>query len=194
MIKKITFEKLLRLLKYPFAKLNYKEFHLSDRVMHPDLVTPRCIKMGEDVFIRAHCRIEGVTRYNDKEFSPCIIIRNGVSIEQNLHLTCAGKISIGNDTAIAANVSITDITHPYIDISRSIEKQDIEVSFVEIGPECKIYNNVVILPGVTIGRHCVLGANSVVNKDIPDYSVAVGVPAKVVKRYDFETKTWVKVD
>jgi len=50
------------------------------------------------------------------------------------------------------------------------------------------------MPNVTIGKHCIIGALSVVNKDIPSYSVAVGSPAKVVKQYDFDRKEWVKVN
>jgi len=53
---------------------------------------------------------------------------------------------------------------------------------------------VFVLPGVTIGRHSVVGANSVVNRDIPSYSVAVGAPARVMKRYDFDLKKWVRVN
>ena len=44
-----------------------------------------------------------------------------------------------------------------------------------------------------VGKHCVIGANSVVTKDIPDYSVATGIPARVIKKYDFEKKEWVRV-
>lgn len=53
--------------------------------------------------------------------------------------------------------------------------------------------NVVIVGNVHVGKHCVIGANSVVTKDIPDYSVAAGIPAKVIKRYDFEKEEWVRV-
>lgn len=69
-----------------------------------------------------------------------------------------------------------------------------EIGVVKIGENSKIYNNSVILPNVVIGKHCVIGANSVVNKDIPDYSVAVGSPAKVVKRYNFKTEQWEKTN
>lgn len=50
-----------------------------------------------------------------------------------------------------------------------------------------------VMPGVTIGRHCVIAAGSIVTKDIPDYCVAVGAPAKVVKKYNVETKKWEKI-
>lgn len=147
--------------------------------------------VGKDVYIGFNCRIEGVDKYRERIFTPRIILSDGVSIQQNVHITCASTIIVGNDTAIAANVTITDINHPYDDVSVAIEKQDIETKPVSIGADCKIYNNVVILPGVNIGKHCVIGANSVVTHDLPDYSVAVGAPAQVVKQYDFELKRWV---
>jgi acetyltransferase-like isoleucine patch superfamily enzyme len=73
-----------------------------------------------------------------------------------------------------------------------IEKQDISASDVYIDSDSKIYCNVVILPGTKIGRHVTIGANSVVSGLIPDFSVAVGAPAKIVKQYNFETKQWKK--
>lgn len=61
---------------------------------------------------------------------------------------------------------------------------------VSIGDETWIGTGVVIAGTVTIGKHCVIGANSVVTKDIPDYCVAAGNPCKIIKRYSFETKQW----
>lgn len=173
---------------------NYKEFHLNDRVISPLIITPSCIELEEEVYIGHHARIQGVLKYNKKKFSPLIHIGRGVAIQQNLHLTCANRVVIGANTGIGANVTITDINHPFSDINKAIEYQDIEVSEVIIGEDCKIYNNSVILPGVHIGRHVTIGANSVVNTDIPDYSVAVGAPAKVVRHYDFEKSKWVRIE
>ena len=183
----------IRVIPYVWHKARFKEFHFSDRIINPILLTPKYIELEEHVHIRDNARIEGVSRYNDKLFRPNIRVCSGVSIEQNLHLTCANSVCIGKNTAIAANVTITDISHPYINIDIPIEHQDIEVDEVVIGEDCKIYNNVVILPGVHIGRHVTIGANSVVNCDISDYSIAVGSPARVVKCYDFNKKEWIKV-
>ncbi|MDL2231940.1 acyltransferase, partial [Porphyromonadaceae bacterium OttesenSCG-928-L07] len=158
------------------------------------LITKSCIYSGEGVRVGKNARIEGVFKYNERSFKPKIVFGNRVSIEQNIHLTCASKIEIGNNTAIAANVSITDIHHPYTNIDIPIERQDIETKEVLIGEDCKIYNNVVILPGVKIGKHVTIGANSVVNKDIPDYCVIAGIPAKIIKQYNFETKIWEKFE
>lgn len=166
----------------------------SGSVVHKPLIfTSRCVSLGAGVGIWPNCRIEGVFSYMGRKFSPEIIIGNGVSIQQNLHLTCAQHIEIGSNTAIAANVTITDIDHPYQQIDIPIEQQPILTQPVLIGADCKIYNNSVILPGTTIGHHCVVGANSVVNGIFDHYCVIVGAPARVVKKYSFETNQWEKI-
>jgi acetyltransferase-like isoleucine patch superfamily enzyme len=135
--------------------------------------------------------MEGVSRYLNHVFTPEIIIEDNVTIEQNLHLTCANFIKIGRDTAIASNVSITDIIHPYEDIALPIDKQDIKTRDVIIGNSCKIYNNAIILPGTELGNHCVVGANTVlIGKKYRDFSVMVGNPSKVVKRYCTQVGKW----
>lgn len=175
-------------------KIRFKEWHLKSRVIKPLIITPKYISIGNNVVVLNDCRIQGVDKYNDVFFNPNIIIDDGVSIQQEFHLTCANEIIIGKNTAIAAHVTITDIHHPYTDINMSIEDQDIEVKSVCIGQDCKLYNGAVILPGVTIGNHVTVGANSVVNINIPDYSIVVGLPARIVKRYNFNTQNWEKTD
>lgn len=182
-----------RLFFYLFNLGRYKKLHFSSYVQAPIIITPSCISLHKYVIIGNNARIEGVYQYNDVLFTPHIEFHNGVRIEQNLHLTCANKIVVGCYTSIGANVTITDIHHSYEDIKKPIEKNDIVVKSVVIGDECKIYNNVVILPGVTIGKHVTVGANSVVTHDIPDYCVAVGAPAKVVKQYNQSTNKWESV-
>ncbi|MBO9731724.1 MAG: hypothetical protein J7623_23995 [Chitinophaga sp.] len=147
--------------------------------------------LGDSVHIGHHGRVEGVAAYMGIKYSPAILLEDRVTIQQNLHLTCAGSIEVGKDTAIAANVSITDIDHPYKDIQVAPEYQTLVVTPVVIGAACKIYNNVVILPGVKLGKHCVVGANAVVRKgDYPDYSIITGSPAIIVKRFDFNSNSW----
>lgn len=171
----------------------YGEIHLRCHIGRGSWLTPSCIFLGDGVYIGRNARIQGILRYNDRHFSPEIHIGDRVSIQQGIHLTCANRIVIGSNTAIAANVTITDIHHPYEDIHVPIEKQDIEVKEVVIGEDCKIYNNSVILPGVHIGRHVTIGANSVVTKDMPDYTVAVGAPARIIREFDFKSGVWERV-
>jgi acetyltransferase-like isoleucine patch superfamily enzyme len=162
-------------------------------IQKPLYLTPKFISCGNFVTIYPNARIEGVAKYNEKTFNPSIHFADNVSIQQNVHLTCANKITIGADTAVAANVSITDINHPYQNINIPVEKHDIEVGVVEIGEHCKIYNNAVILPNVKLGKHCVVGANSVVMAgNYPDYSILTGVPAKIVKHHNATTAKWEK--
>lgn len=174
-------------------KFCYKEYHFSCVIKPSIIITPGCISLKKNVYIGYHSRVQGIYHYNKYEYNPQIIIGKDVSIQQNLHLTSANRIEIGNNTAIAANVTITDIHHPYEDVDKPIELQDIIVKEVTIGSDCKIYNNVIILPGVHIGKHTTIGANSVVTIDIPDFSVAVGSPARIIKKYDFDEKKWKKV-
>ena len=106
----------------------------------------------------------------------------------------ASKVKIGDNVLIASHVLITSENHsidpesdiPYMD-------QPLESKPVEIGDCCWVGEKVCVLPGVKIGKKCVIGAGSVVTKSIPDYCIAVGNPAKVVKKYNFETHQWEKV-
>lgn len=187
-------DKFWHLLLFLWRRHSFAEYHYSDLIKKPLILTPRFIKMKEGVRIYHHARIEGVSKYKEASFSPMIVLNKGVSIQQNLHLTCANSIIIGENTAIAANVTITDIHHPYTDIYSPIEQQDIEVKSVEIGSDCKIYNNSVILPGARIGKHVTVGANSVVSGVFPDYCVIVGAPAHIIKRYDNKSLLWRETD
>jgi acetyltransferase-like isoleucine patch superfamily enzyme len=169
----------------------FKSFGKGSIIISPIKLSPDVIEMGSNVQIFKYARIEGVKSYLGIKYDPKIKISNNVFIQQNLHLTCANSIKIGENTAIAANVSISDINHPYKDITTPPELQQLEVSSVEIGSNCKIYNNVVILPGVKLGKHNVVGANSVViPADYPDFCLIAGVPSKIIKTYDHEKNEW----
>lgn len=97
---------------------------------------------------------------------------------------------------MAPYVSVYDHNHEWTDPDRPVHSQGVRLQSgdrVEIGYGSWIGTKVTIIGNVRIGRHCIIGANAVVTHDIPDYSVAVGIPARVVKRYDFNLKQWVKV-
>lgn len=163
-------------------------------IMPAFYLSPSHMELYNRVVIFDRARIEAVTKYVGILYNPRIILHDNVQIQQNLHLTCASKIEIGKNTAIGANVTITDIHHQYEDINLPIEQQAISIKDVFIGEDCKIYNNSVILPGTVIGKHCTVGANSVVNGTFPEFSVIVGSPARIVKRYSFEKQNWLKTD
>lgn len=185
---------LKRALLYNLRKRRFRYISKTAYIVDDKMLTSKHISIGDNAIIWYNCRIEGIEKYYSITYHPHIEIRSGVKIQQNVHITCANSVIIDKNTCVSAGVTITDINHPYTDIDVPIEKQNLEVKSVYIGPDSKIYNGVVVLPGTRIGKHCVIGANSVVTHDIPDYCVAVGAPAHVVKRYDFETKKWKNTD
>jgi acetyltransferase-like isoleucine patch superfamily enzyme len=175
----------------PFVKKAFGKF----LIINPIVFSSKNIEVGKNVFIRNNARIEAIEQREGIKYDPLIQISDNVSIEQNFHLTCGKKITIGSNTAISANVTITDIHHPYTDIDLPPERQPLEIKEVTIGADCKIYNNVVILPGTDLGKHITVGANSVVKGiKYPDYCVIAGAPAKIIKRYNFESKSWENTD
>lgn len=111
-----------------------------------------------------------------------------------LHNTLIGPVEIGNHVNLAQNVTVTGLNHVYEATHLRIDEQGVETHLVTIEDDVWVGANAVILPGITIGKHSVIGAGSIVTRNVPPYSVCIGNPARVVKRYDQEQKQWVKVD
>ncbi len=103
-----------------------------------------------------------------------------------------GPVTIGNNVILAQNVVASGLNHEYKDPAVPIRMQDVTTAPITIEDDCWIAANVVVTSGVTIGKHSVVAAGSVVTKDIPPYSVAAGNPAKVIKKYDLATKEWIR--
>ena len=125
--------------------------------------------------------------------SPVVTIGDRCLIGRGSGIVGHFSIVIGNDVWTGHHVYITDQNHGYEDITRPISQQTQPERAVVIGDGSWLGYGAVVLPGVTIGKHCVIGANSVVTNNIPDFSVAVGVPARVIRRYE-ATAGWINVD
>ena len=106
--------------------------------------------------------------------------------------TIIGPVSIGNDVNLAQNIVVSGLNHNYTDISQTIRAQGVSTSEIRIENDVWIGANSVILAGVTIGQHSVIGAGSIVTRNIPPFSVAIGNPAKVIRHYDSTIGDWVK--
>ena len=104
-----------------------------------------------------------------------------------------GPIFIGNNVILAQNIVASGLNHEYKDPNVPIHLQNVTTAQITIEDDCWIAANVVITAGVTIGKHSVVGAGSVVTKNIPPFSVATGNPAKVIKKYNHETDLWERV-
>ncbi|WP_127782649.1 acyltransferase [Rhodococcus sp. X156] len=131
----------------------------------------RWVHIGDGNAIRCH---EGSLRIGDKAVF-------GANNVVNTYL----DIEIGASTLVADWVYICDFDHIYADVNTPIKDQGIVKTPVRIGPDCWIATKVTVLRGTRVGRGCVLGAHAVVKGDVPDGSIAVGAPARVVRnRYD----------
>ena len=123
-----------------------------------------------------------------------ITIQDNVSIGQNFHITSSdSELVIGKDTTISGNVFITNIDHNYEQIGVHILKQDYLTKETKIGDNCFIGYGAAIQAGTILGKQCIVGANSVVRGEFPDYSIIVGAPARVVKRYNSDSGEWEKI-
>jgi acetyltransferase-like isoleucine patch superfamily enzyme len=104
-----------------------------------------------------------------------------------------GPVTIGNNIIFAQNIVMSGLNHGYEDITMPISKQKVSTATIVVEDECWIGANAVLTAGVRIGKHSIVAAGAVVTKDVPPYSIAVGNPARVIKKYDFEKKEWVRV-
>lgn len=161
---------------------------------------PLVLRNSRDIFIGENCGIRDGARLEVLDWAgqgerPRLEIGDGSSMEQGAHIVCRQRVIIGRNVALAANCSVVDADHHYqdVEVDQSVGKHFQEgPSFVEIGDRAFLGVGVVVLPNVRIGAHCVVGANSVVTKSLPDYTVCAGAPAKVVRRYDSVKKEWVR--
>jgi acetyltransferase-like isoleucine patch superfamily enzyme len=169
------------------------------------------VKLGSHVSMDPGSRGEisidaGVWISSGVEMQTDSIIRIGQGTSIQRRSTVNGSVRIGRECILAPNVFISSGTHPFREIPHlSIREQERRLfqkdgnlnpfdHLVWVQDDCWLGTNVVICPGVIVGKGAVIGANSVVNKDIPPYSVAAGCPAKLVgKRLEWAPKSSVDV-
>ena len=147
----------------------------------------RFIHIGSGTMIGPDCTLSaGMVPGQQCISDPVVKIGDRCLIGKGSGIVGHFEIVIGDDVWTGHNVYITDQNHGYEDVTRPISKQSMPERSVTIGDGSWLGYGAVVLPGATIGKHVVVGANSVVSGVIPDYCVAVGSPAKVIKRWDAE--------
>ncbi len=146
------------------------------------------ISIGKKVRIFPFARMEVVTK------NASISFEDNISIGQYFHIISNANLVIGKNTTISANVLITNVDHEYENIDKHILEQPLIVKETKVGENCFIGYGAVLQAGTILGKQCIVGANAVVRGKFQDYSVIVGVPARVVKRYDVDKKVWRKTD
>ncbi|MDR6968290.1 lipopolysaccharide O-acetyltransferase [Flavobacterium arsenatis] len=155
------------------------------------------IKVGHNFTTGFNCRLDAFSESNKNE--TLIEIGNNVQINDYVHIGAIEKIEIHDSVLIASKVFITDHNHgSYTGKNAdspltSPSSRPLHSSKVVIEKNVWIGEFVSILPGVRIGEGSIIGSMSVVNKDIPPFSIAVGSPAKIIKQYDFNKNEWIKI-
>lgn len=181
------------LIKKGFAKFG------KDSVIKPLLNTANkhMISIGDNVNIGSFSWVSVSTHFgNGRDESKNAIrlkIGDNVDIGNNAFIVANNNIEIGNNVMMGPYVYISDHIHEFEDIHLTLRQQPLsQHGFVKIGDNVFIGIKASILPNVEIGERAVIGANTVVTKDVPAYSVVVGNPARIIKHFDFKKKKWVK--
>ncbi len=182
---------------YPVANIKNRFLfgaYGKDVYIEPGVVInrPRYVHVGDHVRIKRNTSIN-LHPKDRKSKEPLLFIGDNVIISESCFISACNRIVIEENVGISPNVMIIDNSRKLGDVSRPSKEQDLKIGYVHIEADSWIAYGACIMPNVTIGKHCIIGALSVVNKDIPPYSLAVGSPAKVVKRFDFEKREWVRV-
>lgn len=182
-----------KLYRFIFAKLGSPVFIRPGA----QFVGAGCIEVGNRVSIQQGVRVDSKGKSNRIFLADWVHLDRGVDIRatgDNCQIeigehtavnpyTCIhgpGSITIGKDCLIASHVGIYANNHIFADPNRKIREQGLTCRGIVIGDDCWLGTGVKVVDGVTIGQGSVIGAGAVVTKDIPPYSIAVGVPAKVI--------------
>ena len=187
MIKKAIYY----LFTYPYYKMKLGRIGAGSWLVHSKVEGHKRIMIGEKVYINDRTWLACLPF---KDANASLSIGDGTYIGRFCHLYATSKIEIGNKVLIADKVYLADNQHGFMDVNIPVIDQPVvQTAPVIIGDGAWLGESVCVI-GAKVGKHSVVGANAVVLKDIPDYCVAAGAPAKIIKRYSFEKKEWLRTN
>jgi acetyltransferase-like isoleucine patch superfamily enzyme len=150
------------------------------------------IRLGSRVQVWRNARLEALPTTAGQG---TITLEDDVMLQPYAHLAAVKSVQLGRGVMCGSHVYISDHDHDFANPDEpAISNNRVIAAPVAIGDYTWLGENVVVLKGVEIGEHCVIGAGSIVTRSIPPYSVAVGAPARVVRRFDHQQKRWVKAE
>jgi len=180
------------LFKYPFYKISLGKLGPHSRLINTKIDGHKRVFIGSGTFIGNKGWLACLPLTGKEVCS--LSIGDGTYIGRFCHIYATSNITIGKKVLIADKVYIADNLHQFENINLPVIDQPIkQLGEVIIGDGAWLGENVCVI-GSSVGKHSVIGANSVVLQSIPDYCVAVGAPAKIIKRYSFEKNAWVNVN
>ncbi len=174
------------------AKRLFGAFGPDSILYYPSRIhNPKKIFIGSAVLLQSHIWLNAVDKWLDTEYDGEIHIHDEACIMNHVQISAISRITIGKLTGIGRNSVIVDHYHDYTRVDTPIMRAPLSAPKpVTIEDDVFVGVNCVIAPGVTIGRHSFIAANSVVNRDIPPYSFAAGSPARVLRTYDHQAGAW----
>lgn len=182
-----VWEKISMIVYTGYRAKGFKAFGKTSRIrpVFNVLAGEKYIEVGEDCYIGRLVQLTATDSFDDQRFSPRIIIGDNCSIGDFSHVTAINEIRLGNNVRMGKNILITDNSHGVSDESllgiAPNFRPLVSKGPVIIGDNVWIGAKSSIMPGVRIGKGAIIGAGSVVTKDIPPYAVAAGAPARIVK-------------
>ncbi|MBK7560878.1 MAG: acyltransferase [Chitinophagaceae bacterium] len=191
MLKKINLS-VYYLFKFPVYRLLFAKIGYRSRLLRTKVDGYKRVYIGNHVYINTGGWLASMP-VNEKTDSR-LLIGDGTYIGRFCHIYATSSIEIGKKVLIADKVYISDNIHGYKNINLPVIDQPVEqLNTVIIGDGAWLGENVCVI-GASIGKNSVVGANAIVTKNIPDYCVAVGSPAFIIKRYNPDKKEWCKTD
>lgn len=174
------------------ARFAYRDLAPNARLMSPLRVEgKRYISIARGVTVQRYTWLFAAPLDGHE---PSLTIGEGSAIGESNHIAAVRRVTIGRRVLTAKGVYISDNHHGYEDVRFPVMDQPVRFKGpVTIGDGAWIGENACVL-GASVGKNAVIGANAVVTRDVPDFSVAVGVPARIVKRYNLGSRRWERVE
>ena len=178
------------LYRYSFNELGCKSTLSMPFLVHG----AKYISIDKKVFIRSNAWLSVLNEENFKSNDVRLSIGESTYIGRNAHIVALKNIRIGKNVLIGDNVYIADNYHVFDRIDLPYKDQGIGFkSEVEVGDGTWLGENVCVISS-KIGKQCIVGANSLVINDVPDYTMVAGSPARIIKKFNHISKSWQRID